>query len=267
MMIADYALDYATRVDAGLQAEVERIDAALRGRLGMAPQDAMVGVLDLTRAKLAMIHPDREDYAASVPKIGILLAYFQSHPEAAERLEAQTRRELGEMVKLSSNEMAAKYSQLVGLKRVQDVLNSYGFYDAERGGGIWCGKHYGLATERYPSPVGGHSHAATVRQLLRFYLLLEQGKLVSPAASRAIREIFEAPELDHLDDRFVKGLRGRELRIIRKSGWWENWLHDTAVVTRPGLKYVLVGMTNHPKGDDYLEALAPAVDDVVTRAG
>jgi len=29
-----------------------------------------------------MIHPDRIDYAASVPKIGILLAYFQRHPEA-----------------------------------------------------------------------------------------------------------------------------------------------------------------------------------------
>ena len=29
-----------------------------------------------------MIHPDRIEYAASVAKVGILLAYFQLHPEA-----------------------------------------------------------------------------------------------------------------------------------------------------------------------------------------
>jgi len=39
------------------------------------------GLLDLKTLRLAMIHPDREEYAASVPKIGILLAYFQLHPE------------------------------------------------------------------------------------------------------------------------------------------------------------------------------------------
>jgi beta-lactamase class A len=262
MDLSEYTLDHDTPVDPGLQTRLEAIDAEVRASLGMGADDAMVGLLDLVRPRVAMIHPDREDYAASVPKIAILLAYFHTHPEAIDWLDPQVGRELGEMVKLSSDEMAAKYSQLVGLKTIQGILNDYGFYDARRGGGIWCGKHYGLATERYPSPVGGHSHAATVRQLLRFYLLMEQGKLVSPAVSKAMRRIFESPELEHLDDRFIKGLAGRDVRVIRKSGWWENWLHDTGVVTGPERKYVLVAMTNHPRGDAYLEAIAPRADDL-----
>jgi hypothetical protein len=44
-----------------------------------------------------MLHPDREEYAASVPKIGILLAYFQLHPEASTNVDGTTRHELGLM--------------------------------------------------------------------------------------------------------------------------------------------------------------------------
>lgn len=117
-----------------------------------------------------MIHPDRIEYAASVAKIGILLAYFELHPEAATQLDATTRHELGLMAKISSNEMAAKYSREMGLREIQQVLNKYGFYDASRGGGIWMGKHYGPNSERFGDPVADHSHAATVRQLLRYYL-------------------------------------------------------------------------------------------------
>ena len=159
-----------------------------------------------------MIHPDRIEYAASVPKIGILLAYFELHPQAATNLSAQARHELGLMAKASNNEMAAKYSREIGLKEIQRVLNSYGFYDANRGGGLWVGKHYGKSDERIGDPVGNHSHAATVRQLLRFYLLLEQGKLVSPAASQTMREIFASPEIPH--DNINDGERSRHAQVI-----------------------------------------------------
>jgi beta-lactamase class A len=94
-------------------------------------------------------------------------------------------------------------------------------------------------------------------------LLLEQGKLVSPQASKLMKEIFESPEIPHDDLKFVKGLRGRELRILRKWGSWETWLHDTAMITGPGRHYILVALTNHPKGDDYLVDLARAVDDLM----
>lgn len=257
-------LDYDTPVDAGLQAKVEAIDARLREKHSMTTEHTAVGVMDLKTGRLALVRADREEYAASVAKIGILLAYFDAHPEAADHIDPVVERELGEMAKVSSNELAAKYSHELGLKNIQRVLSEkYGFYDAKRGGGLWVGKHYGKGTERYGSPVGDNSHAATVRQVMRFFLMLEQGKLVSPAASKEMRKIFESPALKHDEIKFVKGLAGRDVQIIRKWGTWEDWRHDAAVVTGGGRHYVIVALTRHPKGDEYLEELARGVDDLM----
>jgi beta-lactamase class A len=261
-----YELGYSTPVDEELQQELESIDARLRGQLGLTTAQAAVGVLDLKTLRLAMIHPDREEYAASVPKIGILLAYFQLHPEAATNLNPQPRHELGLMTKASDNALAAKFSRELGLKQIQAILNTFGFYDTNHGGGLWVGKHYGRSNERYGSPVADNSHAATVRQLLRYYLKLEQGKLVSPAASKTMREIFASPDIPHDDLKFVKALAGRDVQIIRKWGSWEDWLHDTAVITGGGRHYILVALTKHPQGDEYLVALARAVDDLLHHA-
>lgn len=96
--------------------------------------------------------------------------------------------------------------------------------------------------------------------------MLEQGKLVSPAASKTMREIFESPDIPHDHIKFVKGLSGRNVQIIRKWGSWEDWLHDSAVVTGSGRHYILVALTKHPKGDDYLVELASAVDDLMIGA-
>jgi beta-lactamase class A len=184
-----YVLDYSTPTDATLQGQLEAIDAKLRGQYGMTTEQVAVGVLDLKRLRLAMVHPDRIDYAASVAKVGILLAYFQLHPEAATQFDPQRRHELGLMAKASSNEMAAKYSRELGLRQIQEVLNSYHFYDTNHGGGIWVGRHYGGGGERIGDPLSDNSHAATVRQLLRYFLLLEQGKLVSPGLEDDARDL------------------------------------------------------------------------------
>src|ERR1035438_3499634 len=203
----NYVLDYNTPTNAALQGQLEAIDAKLRGQYGMTTEQAAVGVLDLKRLRLAMVHPDRMDYAASVAKVGILLAYFQLHQEAATRLDPQTRHELGLMAKASSNEMAAKFSRELGLRQIQQVLNSYHFYDTNHGGGIWVGRHYGGGGgERIGDPLTDNSHATTVRQLLRYFLMLEQGKLVSPAASKTMRAVLASPDIPHDNIKFVKGL-------------------------------------------------------------
>jgi beta-lactamase class A len=260
-----YSLNYDTCVNPELQARLETLDTTLRGRYGMSSEQTAVGLLDLDHSRLALIHPDRIEYAASVAKIGILLAYFQLHPESSRQLSPEARHELGLMIKASSNEMAAKYSREMGLKEIQRVIHDCGLYDQQHGGGLWVGKHYGAGGERIGDPIADHSHAATVRQLLRFYLLLEQGKLVSPAASKVMKEIFDSPEIPHDDIKFVKGLRGRGVQILRKWGSWESWLHDSAIVAGPGRHYILVALIHHPKGDDYLEELARTVDDWMQR--
>lgn len=263
----EIVLGWDTKPAPGLQREVEGIDARLRERPGMVAGQTAVGVLDLRTGRLAMIDPDRVEYAASLAKVGILFAWFQLHPEAATGMDAETRHELGLMIRSSSNEMATKYSRAMGLHEIQNALNAAGFYHASRGGGIWVGKHYGPNSERIGDPVGDHSHAVTVRQLLRFYLLLEQGKLISPAASKAMLKIFALPDIPHDDAKFVHALAGRELTILRKLGTWRTWLHDSAIVSGPGRHYILVGLTNHERGDEYLEALAVAVDDLMIVSG
>ncbi len=261
----DYVLDYSTPTDPALQAQVEALDSALRARFQIGEAQAAVGVLDLRTRRLAMIHPDQITYGASVPKIAILLAWFQLHPAASTNLPADTRHELGLMIKRSSNEMAAKYSKMLGLQEIRRVLDQYHFYDKEHGGGIWVGKHYGESSERVGDPLADHSHAATVRQLLRYCLLLEQGKLVSPEASKTMREIFASPDIRHENKKFVKGLAGKDVQILRKSGSWENWLHDLAIVTGPNRHYVIAGLTEHAAGDDYLVEFARLVDQELNR--
>jgi beta-lactamase class A len=247
------------RVDTHLQQQLEQIDERLRTKYAIAADQTDVGLLDLEHDRVAMIHPDHEEYAASVAKVGILYAWFALGHD----VDAQTQHELGLMIKASSNEMAAKYSRIMGLTTIQQTLNAAGFYDAKHGGGIWVGKHYGAGGERYGDPIANHSHAVTVRQLLRFYQLLDRNELVSPAASRTMREIFLSPDIPHDDHKFVKGLHGRGLTILRKWGTWEDWLHDSAIIEGPNRRYVLVGLTHHPNGDAYLEELASEVDDLM----
>ena len=259
-----FSLTYDTSVDPGLQAELAAIDSRIREPLDIPTERAAVGILDLRAHRFAAIHPDRLEYAASIAKIGILLAWFALRP--GKFPDPATRRELGLMAKASSNEMAAKFSRELGLRRIQEVLNDAGFYNADRGGGLWLGKHYGETGERYGDPIADHSAAATVRQVLRFFLLLEQDRLVSADASRAMRDIFASPEIPHDDIKFVRGLAGRDVRILRKWGTWETWRHDAGVIRGSGRHYILCALTSHPRGDEYLEALAPAVDDAMTAA-
>ncbi len=268
MNLQAYRLTPDTPADVELQRELELVDRRLGDDLGIPPALRAFGVLDLATLRFAAIHPDAQFYGASVPKIAILLAYFETHPQAAETLDPQTQRELELMIKHSDNALAAKYSQFIGLDRIQAMLTGsrYKLYDRARGGGLWCGKHYGIDAPRTGDPLDGHSHAATVRQCLRYYLMLEQGRLVSGPASLKMKEIFAAPHLPHHDTGFVRALAPRGATLLRKSGTWEDWHLDTARVQHGQRVYLLAGMTHHPRGPDYLEQMAAAVDDLLCNA-
>ena len=250
MHLQAYRIRPDSPTDDGLQAELERIDAELGKQLGIPNSERAIGVLDLTDLRLAMVNPDEMFYAASVPKICILLAYFETHPEAVKHLADDVRRELGRMIKVSDNAMAAKYGKLLGIDKVQDVLQSrpYRFYDKKWNGGFWYGKHYASKGERKGDPVHDYSHGATVRQCLRYYLMLEQGRLVNPQACEKMKEIFASPELDYGNTKFVAGLNGRDVTMIRKSGTWRDWHADTARIEHGGRVYLLAGLTHHPQG-------------------
>src|SRR4051812_24956933 len=110
----DYDLGYDTPVDPALQKQLEAVDSRIRTRYEMTEGQTSVGLLDLRILRLAMLRPDSEFYAASVAKIGILLAFFQLLPDKFANLDATARHELGLMIKASSNELATKFSRQLG---------------------------------------------------------------------------------------------------------------------------------------------------------
>ncbi len=265
MHMQAYRLTHDTPVDAELQQTLEHIDEEIGDRFHIPAADRAFGVLDLTDCRPAMIQPDVMFYGASVPKIAVVLAYFETHPDAVDNLVPAIRRELELIIKRSSNELAARYSRMIGLEKIQEILQSgkYRLYDKDKGGGIWTGKHYGIDEPRTGDPVNGLSHGVTIRQCLRYYLMMEQGELVNARVSGLLKRIFAAPKLEFQNDRFVRGLGGRDVTILRKSGLWQQWHLDTARVQHGDRLYLLAGAVHHPEGEAYLADMAAAVDDAL----
>lgn len=256
-------LDPEEPVSDGLQSLLEATDTRVRGGLQIRPEQRAFGVVDMSALSSAMLEPDRMFYGASVPSVAILLAYFAQDPDRVADLPPTTQRELERMIKRSDPELAGKYSQIVGLDFIQRTLQSdrYALYDKSVGGGLWCGEHVGVDEPRRPDPLLGLSHAVTVRQCLRYFLLMEQGRLVNRRVSEKIREIFAASELDFSNDHIVRGLNGRSVTLIRKSGVWEDWHLDTALVTLPDRKLILAGAVRHDQGGEYLARMAQGLVD------
>jgi hypothetical protein len=82
-----------------------------------------------------------------------------------------------------------------------------------------------------------------------------------------MRDIFVSPTIEHLDTCFVRGLNNPGATILRKSGLWEDWRHDTAIIQHDGQHYILIGLTRHPNGAAYLAGLAAKVADLLASAG
>lgn len=103
-------------------------------------------------------------------------------------------------------------------------------------------------------------------QVARFLVMMDQGRLVSPWASAETKSIMGKPAINH---KFVRGLASRpRSRIFRKSGTWERWHADAALVERDGRKYVAVALLEAPKGvsgGDVLSSLIVRLDDLIFR--
>ncbi len=229
-----------------------------------------VALVDITHAsepKLAMLNGDEMMYAASLPKIAILLGAFVEIEQGHMTLDTDTRDSLTQMIRFSSNENATKMLGRVGNHRLQEILMSDRFklYDPLQNGGLWVGKAYGKTPAFERDPLHNLSHGATVLQAARFYYMLETGQLVSSNLTADMKEILSDPKINH---KFVKGLAQHpEATIYRKSGSWRNWHADSALIEANGYKYIAVALAEDPKGGQWLsEMIAPLHDLIVPKA-
>jgi beta-lactamase class A len=261
--------DLRTAQDPGLQRGLERVvhDLGLEppvaaGRLAVALVDVTPGAAP----RLAMLNGNAMVYAASLPKIAILLgalveAERGSFPLDAARLAAMTN-----MIRFSSNEDATRVLNWVGGERLLDILQSDRFrlYDAGGEGGLWVGKAYGNTGAYRRDPVRNLSHGATAFQVARLYYLLANNALLSPRLNDLMKAVLSQPGIHH---KFVKGLEGRPgATLYRKSGTWRTFHADSALVEFGDHRYILVGLADDPRGGEWLEQLAAPLHDLIVPA-
>ncbi|MGB5473355.1 MAG: serine hydrolase [Gammaproteobacteria bacterium] len=250
-----------------LQAQLEnrlkrlKLDGAVRsGDLAVA----LVDVTDPQHPQLAQVNGDDMVYAASLPKIAILLAAFERVHEGKLPLDDETRQLMTDMIRHSSNSAATTLIQKVGRKYINNVLRSpkYRLYDPAHNGGLWVGKEYAQGVAYQRDPLHNLSHGASAIQVARFYYLLETGQLVTPELSREMKAILGNPGIHH---KFVKGLEANfpDAQIYRKSGSWRNWHADSAIVEHAGRTYIAVALAQSPQGGEWLKNLICELDGII----
>jgi beta-lactamase class A len=229
---------------------------------------ALVDITDPNAPRLAAMNGNEMMYAASLPKIAILLGAFEKSARGELTLDDKTCDKLTCMIRNSSNQAATEMLNRVGKSYLAELLQSprYRLYDPQQNGGLWVGKDYGKASAWKRDPIHNLSHGATALQVARFYYLMETGQLVSPKVSREMKEILGQPAIHH---KFVKGLEQSrsDATIYRKSGTWRQYHSDSAIVERDGRRYIAVALAESPQGGEWLSRLIVALDDLISHSG
>ena len=238
-----------------------KLDGAVRrGQLSVA----LVDVTDPARPRLAQVNGNQMVYAASLPKIAILLAAFERIQEGVLKLDAENRQLMTRMIRQSSNSAATEMINRVGRDYINDLLRApkYRLYDARLNGGLWVGKEYGPGSAYQRDPLHNLSHGASAFQVARFYYLLQTDQLVSPELSREMKSILSEPAIQH---KFVAGLQADapQARIYRKSGTWREWHADSAIVEHDGRSYIAVALAQNPQGGEWLKRLIVELDGII----
>jgi beta-lactamase class A len=252
--------------DAALQSGMERAVAqaglsaeVAQGRLALT----LVDVTDPSTQRLAMLNGDRMMYAASMPKVAILLGALAEAEAGRLPVNTTTIAAMTNMIRFSSNEDATRVLRWVGIDRLAEILQSsrFALYDRAGAGGLWVGKGYGPEPATRRDPLNNLSHGATAFQVARLYTMLATDQLLSPPMNALMKQVLSKPGIHH---KFVKGLSERPgVEIFRKSGSWKNTHADSALVECQGRRYVVVGIAEHPDGGEWLVRLAPALHDLV----
>jgi beta-lactamase class A len=253
------------RLQAGLERALKR-QAAWRPLLDCGKM--AVGLVDLSDSRaprLAMVNGNTMMYAASLPKLMVLLAAFQGFEDGSLKETPEVHRDLVEMIRRSSNDAASRVITRLGLGKIEALSRDrrYRFYDPPSGGGIWVGGTYSHGGEKNPEAVTGRLYTATAFQLCRFYYRLAYGRLISPERSGQMLKILAFPDLP---GQFVAALAGTvpPNRLYRKSGEVRGFHGDSVRVWGKGRRrYILVGLIEDEGGEPMLRKLVRVAEGVL----
>ncbi|NQV86950.1 MAG: serine hydrolase [Woeseiaceae bacterium] len=257
-----------SHVDAELQAAMEkRLNANPEWARLIRNKKMAIGLVDLSghTPRFARVNGNQMMYAASLPKIAILLGVYVSFDDGSLQETKEIHTDLAEMIRVSSNSAATRLIDKVGMKKIQATLQDpkYGFYDEKLGGGLWLGKRYASDGPRVGDPMNNISHGATATQVCRFFYLLAEGRLINAERSAQMLVDLSDPHLHH---KFVSQVEKRapDAQMYRKSGTWKQW-HSDAIMVR-GSKwrdYILVGLVESSNGESVLRQVLPAMEELI----
>lgn len=230
-----------------------------------------VGVIDLSdidNVKFARVNGNQMMYAASLPKIAILLTAMDAI-EKGELIETpEISNDMKLMISKSDNQASTRMIDRLGYDKIEAVMldKKYQFYDKVNGG-LWVGKRYGGGGDTNREPLKNLSHAATVTQVCKYYYYLATGKLVNQNRSKEMLDIMENPALHH---KFVNTLDqiAPDARLFRKSGSWKNFHSDSILVwgKDPNRRYILVALIDDSNGEQIIRNLVKPVEKVLKRS-
>ena len=254
------------RHDPVLQRQLEEILVGLGHARAIKKKKLAVVLVDITdpvEPRVAAVNGNHMIYAASVPKIAILLGAFIEVREGNMTLDNETRESLTRMIRYSSNVDATRMLNRVGKQRLLEILQSEEFdlYDPEVNGGLWVGKEYGKSAAYKRDPLHNLSHGATAMQVARFYYLLDTGQIVGKRLSAEMKEMLGDPGIQH---KFVKGLEQYpDVEIYRKSGSWKRWHGDSAIVEAGDRKYIIVALAEDRSGGVWLRRMIKPIHELM----
>lgn len=253
--------------DLGLQHSLERAVSELGLAAPVGERRLAVALVDVTepeQPRYAGVNDCVMMYAASLPKIAIVLAGFERIASGLMQYTPAVKEMFTRLVRFSSNVDASMAIRTIGFPYIARVLTSatYRLYDPLVNGGLWIGKAYGGPNDYWRrDPLHNISHGATAMQVARFFVLLEQGRLVNPHYNAEIKEIMSNPAIHH---KFVKGLNAIGVHdIYRKSGTWKDSHCDAALVEHDGRKYVAVALMKDARGGEVLPRLIQRLDRLI----
>ncbi|GJM32618.1 MAG: hypothetical protein DHS20C18_16190 [Saprospiraceae bacterium] len=257
------------QVDQMMQASlIQKLNANPKWKRLIAEKKMAVGLVDLRNplaTKFARVNSNVMMYAASLPKIAILLAATDAIEKKELRETKEVLTDLRLMISKSDNHASTRMIDRLGYKKIAAVLTDprYELYDEDYGGGLWVGKRYASQGARYPDPLKGLSHAATVSQVCRFYYLLVNGKLVNYERSKQMLGYMADPALHH---KFVNTLDkvAPDAQLYRKSGSWKNYHSDSILVWGSNWRrYILVALVEDPDGESIIRQLVLTAEEVL----
>lgn len=258
--------------DAELQSKLETILHSNSRWVELSKNKSLsIGIVDMEdpiHSRFAAINPNNMVYAASLPKIAILLASEDAIASGKLKETPEVKADMRLMIAKSNNAAACRMFNRVGIDQISSVLQDpcYNLYDRQNGGGLWVGKPYGSCSTRVGDPIKGLSHAASVMQVCKYYYMLAFGQLVNEERSKDMLQMLVDPELHH---KFVSVLDrvAPTAKVYRKSGTWENWHADSALVWDKNRRYIVVALAQDGSGETILRELMLKIDTALALKG